>query len=97
MSHMDEVTLGLLKAFQLHPFALREASRRLSYSERYLRNVFSSALAGGTLLSSPSAQDRRRRQYRVNWAALRREILKGGEAKNRIIEALGLKPRYEGK
>jgi len=94
---MDEVTLGLLRAFRLHPFALEEATKRLRYSERYLRNVVSSALERGILLSSPAAPDRRRRQYRVSWRALREEMLKGGEARDRVVHALGLEPGYEGK
>ena len=85
-----------LRTFGLGPFKARDFAERLGYSEGYVRNVISKAVASGEVLAYVSDEDKRVKVYRINSSIIRKAILKGGEKKKNIIEALGLESEYSG-
>ena len=93
---MKDAVLRALRTFGLGPFKARDFAERLGYSEGYVRNVISEAVASGEVLAYVSDEDKRVKVYRINSSIIRKAILKGGEEKKNIIEALGLEGEYSG-
>lgn len=93
---MNDAVLRALRVFGLRPFKARDFAKRLGYSEGYVRNVISEAVASGEVLAYVSDEDKRAKVYRINLTIIRKAILKGGEEKKNIIEALGLEGEYSG-
>jgi len=93
---VNDAVLRALRAFGLGPFKARDFAKRLGYSEGYVRNVISEAVASGEVLAYISDEDKRAKVYRINSTIIRKAILKGGEEKKNIIEALGLEGKYSG-
>jgi len=93
---VNDAVLRALRVFGLRPFKARDFAKRLGYSEGYVRNVISEAVASGEVLAYVSDEDKRAKVYRINLTIIRKAILKGGEEKKNIIEALGLEGEYSG-
>jgi len=93
---VNDAVLRALRVFGLRPFKARDFAKRLGYSEGYVRNVISEAVASGEVLAYVCEEDKRAKVYRINSTIIRKAILKGGEEKKNIIEALGLEGKYSG-
>ena len=93
---MENVLLMALSVFGFRFFRARELAERLGYSEGYVKNLISKAVASGKVTSYVSDEDKRVKIYRINPVAIKNAILRGGREKEGVIEALGLKEKYSG-
>jgi len=88
--------LTALSVFGLRPFKAREFAEKLGYSQGYVKNLISKAVASGEVVSHVSVDDKRVKIYRINPAVIKDAIMRGGKEKEGIIESLGLKGKYSG-
>jgi len=88
--------LTALGVFGLRPFKAKEFAEKLGYSQGYVKNLISKAVASGDVVSYVSADDKRVKIYRINPAMIKDAILRGGKEKEEVIESLGLKGKHSG-